>query len=117
MVSLHNKPLLKPDKPAATVNSNRFVRLTSCIGKLFERLITNRLSWFVEKNNIIGPEQAGFRKHRSTTDHVIILDHDIKASFKHKKYTVAVTSAKPTTPSGLKAYYTNFQGLGSMAPA
>nr|CAH0103241.1 unnamed protein product [Daphnia galeata] len=83
-------PLLKPDKPAETVNSYRPISLTSCIGKLFERLITNRLSWFVEKNNIIGPEQVGFRKHRSTTDHVIVLDHDIKASFKHKKSTVAV---------------------------
>jgi hypothetical protein len=83
-------PLLKPDKPADTVNSYHPISLTSCIGKLFERLITNRLSWFVEKNNIIGPEQAGFRKHRSTTDHAIVLDHDIKASFKHKRSTVAV---------------------------
>ena len=62
----------------------------SCIGKILERLITNRLSWLVQKKNIIDPEQAGFRKHRSKIDHVIILAHDIKASYKHKKSTVAV---------------------------
>jgi hypothetical protein len=83
-------PLLKPGKPANEASSYLPISLTSCIGKLFERLVTNRLSWFVESRSIVGSEQAGFRTHRSTIDHVIKLDHDIKECFVNKKSTVAV---------------------------
>ena len=78
-------PLLKSGKPADTASSYRPISLTSCLGKLLERIITNRLSWFVESKNFIGPEQAGFRKNRCTTDHLIKIDHDIKKRFKEKK--------------------------------
>jgi hypothetical protein len=61
-------PFLKSGKPADSASSYRPISLTSCLGKLFERIITNRLSWFVESKNIIGPEQAGFRKNHCTTD-------------------------------------------------
>jgi hypothetical protein len=83
-------PLPKPDKPADDANSYRPISLTSCFCKIFERIITNRLSWFVEHHNLLGPEQAGFRKQRSTTDHLVKLDYDIKAGFKTKKTTVAL---------------------------
>ena len=83
-------PLLKPGKPANEASSYRPNSLTSCLGKLFKRLVTNRLIWFVESKSIVGPEQAGFRTHRSTIDHVIKLDHDIKEGFVNKKSTIAV---------------------------
>jgi hypothetical protein len=71
-------PILKPGKPANEANSYRPVSLTSCLGKLFERLLTNRLNWDVENKNLLGPEQTGFRKYRSTTDHLVKIDLDIK---------------------------------------
>jgi ribonuclease HI len=43
----------------------------------------------VESKGIIGPEQAGFRKNRCTSDHLIKIDHDIKKGFKDKQAIVA----------------------------
>ena len=83
-------PLLKPGKPADKATSYRPISLTSCLGKLFERLLTHRLNWFVETKNLLGPEQAGFRKSRCTTDHLVAIDIDIKRGFKEKESTVAV---------------------------
>ena len=83
-------PHLKPWKPADTASSYRPISLTSCLGKLFERLLTNRLNWYVESTNLLGPEQAGFRKTRSTIDHLVKIDLDIKRGFKEKKSTVDV---------------------------
>jgi len=49
-------PLLKPDKPAEEASSYRLIILTSCLAKVFERFVKTHLTWFVESNNIIGPE-------------------------------------------------------------
>ena len=83
-------PLPKPKKPLDDVSSYRPISLTSCLSKLFERIITNRIFWFVESKNLICPNQAGFRKRRCTTDHLVNLDLDIKRSFIEKQSTVAV---------------------------
>jgi hypothetical protein len=40
-------PLLKAGKPADSVSSYRPISLTSCLGKVFERIVTSRLTWFV----------------------------------------------------------------------
>jgi hypothetical protein len=81
-------PLPKPGKPSDDANSYRPISLTSCFCKIFERIITNRLSWFVEHHNLLGPEQAGFRKQRSTIEPLV--DYDIKSGFKTRKATVAL---------------------------
>jgi len=40
-----------------------------------EKLVTNRVTYFVEKHNILSnrPIQSGIRKGRSTVDHIIIV--------------------------------------------
>jgi hypothetical protein len=81
---------LKPGKPADKATFYRPISLTSCLGKLFERLLTHRLNWFVETKNLLGPEQAGFRKSRCTTNRLVKIDLDIKRGFKEKESTVAV---------------------------
>lgn len=84
-------PLPKPGKLTYDANSYRTISFTSCLSKLFKRVITNRLSWFVEHNNLLGPEQAGFRKQRCTIKHNIVkLDLEIKSGFKAKKSTVTL---------------------------
>ena len=40
-------PLLKAGKPADKAASYRPISLTSCLGKLFDRILTNRLNWYV----------------------------------------------------------------------
>ena len=54
-------PVHKPGKKRNEASSYRPISLTSCIGKTMERMINTRLSWYLESNNIITPEQAGFR--------------------------------------------------------
>ena len=78
-------PLPKTNKPLDDVSSYRPISLTSCLCKLFERIITNRISWCVESKNLICPNQASFRKRRCTTDHLVNLDLDMKRSFKVKR--------------------------------
>ena len=49
------------------------ISLTSCVSKLFERIILSRLLSFLESNFILSPHQAGFRPGRSTLDQIMFL--------------------------------------------
>lgn len=83
-------PLLKNGKPPSEPGSYRPVSLTSCLGKLFERVIGARINWFVETNGIPHSSQAGFRPKRSTVDHIIQLEIDVKQGFALTQSTVAI---------------------------
>ena len=69
-------PLLKKNKPKIAPSSYRPISLTSCIGKLVERMINERLNWWLE-HNIITPCQAGFRSNYSTECQLIRLTQKI----------------------------------------
>ena len=60
-------PIHKKGKDGTKADNYRPISLTSCVGKLMERLINTRLTWHLEKKEIITPKQAGFRQHRSTS--------------------------------------------------
>lgn len=83
-------PICKPGKSATSLKSYRPIQLTSCLGKTFERMITKRIMWFVEKNKMLNKVQCGFRKNKSTTDHLIRLESDVRKSFFEGKCTVAI---------------------------
>ena len=51
--------------------------LTSCVSKLFKRIILSRLLFFLESNSIISPRQAGFRPGRPTLDQILYLSQSI----------------------------------------
>ena len=55
-----------------------------------EQLVTNRLTYFVEKHNILSNIQCGFRKGRSTIDHIIRLQDTINKFNNNKGFTVGV---------------------------
>ena len=50
-----------------------YISFTSCVSKLFERIILSRLLFFLESNSILSPRQAGFRPGRSTLDQILYL--------------------------------------------
>ena len=52
-------PFLKNGKDLADVWCYRPIALTSTIGKVLERLIANRLSWWLEEHSAHSPWQAG----------------------------------------------------------
>ena len=70
MVSRH----IVPKKgPANDPNNYRGITILSCFGKLFTSILNERLTDFIESNNVLGQEQAGFREGYSTTDHIFTL--------------------------------------------
>ena len=83
-------PVPKPGKPGNKVDSYRPIQLTSCICKIMERMIAKRLSWYIDDARLLSNFQSAFRKGRSTTDHLIRLDTDVRRGFFYHRYTLAV---------------------------
>ena len=83
-------PIPKPGKDNTNPNNYRPIALTSCICKTLERMINERLVWYLEKNNIITEFQSGFRHQRSTNDHLVRLETFIREAFIKKEHLVAV---------------------------
>lgn len=74
-------PILKPNKEPSAVNSYRPIALMSCIIKVYERMIKNRLDWWLDTGNILPTQQFGFRKRRGTIDALTGLISDIEIAF------------------------------------
>ena len=68
-------------KPLDSPASFRPISLTSCVSKLFERIILSRLLFFLESNSILSPCQAGFHPGRSTLDQILYLSQSISNGF------------------------------------
>ena len=82
-------PIHKQGKPKSSVESYRPVALTSNCGKLMEKIVLKRLLYYCDKNNIIPKHQAGFRKGRCVTDHLVKLSTQIKKQFAKRKSVLA----------------------------
>ena len=83
-------PFQKPGKSPENPSNYRPIALTSCLCKVMERIINNRLVWYLEHHNILNPYQSGFRKGHSTNDHLIRLESFIRNSFQAKQHVTAV---------------------------
>ena len=64
-------------KPLDSPASFRPISFTSCVSKLFKRVIRSRLLFFLESNSVLSPRQAGFRPGRSTLDQILFLSQFI----------------------------------------
>ena len=67
----------KMGKPLDSPASFRPISLTSCISKLFERIILSHLLFFLESNFILFPRPAGFRPVRFTLDQILFFSQSI----------------------------------------
>ena len=70
-------PRHKVGKPLGSPVFFRPIPLTSCVSKLFERIILSRVLFFLESNSILSPRQAGFRPGQSTLDQILYLSQSI----------------------------------------
>ena len=59
-------PVLKPLKDSYLPKNYRPIALTSCVCKIYERMVNARLVWYLESKNLLSNQQFGFRKNRST---------------------------------------------------
>jgi len=81
-------PLIKPGNEASKPESYRPISLTPVLCKIFERMTTNRLTWYLEIKSLINSSQSGFRKNRSTIDQLIRLHDAACKSINTNGYTV-----------------------------
>jgi len=79
-------PVLKTGKDPKSTTSYRPISLTSTMGKSMERIINTRLNWLLETNNIIANEQAGFRIHGSTSEHIANFSQSLRMHWKISVY-------------------------------
>ena len=80
----------KKGKPPSELSSYRPISLLSTTNKLAERLIQTRLQHWLEAGGKLNPNQAGFRRGRSTVDQLCRLSQRIFDAFEARKPQRAV---------------------------
>lgn len=83
-------PILKQGKDPSSASSYRPIALTSCLCKVFEKMVNRRLMHFLETNSLLDPCQCGFREGKSTTDHLVRIEAQIRDAFIHKQFFLSV---------------------------
>ena len=83
-------PIPKPGKDHSNVTNFRPISLTSCLCKLFEKMVNYRLVWVLEKEKFFTPAQCGFRKHHSTTNALLALESSICRAFASKLHHLTI---------------------------
>ena len=83
-------PVPKPGKDTSDPSNYRPIALTICICKVMERIINSRIVWYLERNKLISPMQCGFRKQRSTTDHLVRLESFVREAFVQHQHAIGV---------------------------
>ena len=78
-------PIYKNKGDTTDASNYRGITLLSCMGKLFTTILNNRLTIFVENNEILNEYQTGFRRNYCTIDHCYVLKCIIDILFKNKK--------------------------------
>lgn len=74
-----------PSKP-----SNRPIAITSNMCKVTEKMVTERLTYVLEKKRITTKYQSGFRKGIGTMDPIVCLENEIRKAQINKESVMAV---------------------------
>ena len=99
------KPVYKNKGDSLDPGNYRPITILNCLGKLFTAVLNNRLCKFLEDNNLLSENQAGFWKHHSTRDHIFTLYSLIEL---YTYIVVSSISLKLSTPYGAWVFGENF---------
>ena len=66
-------PVYKNKGDPAQTQNYRPITILSCLGKLFTSVLNKRLTNYIETNNLLNQNQAGFRSGFSCQDHIFTL--------------------------------------------
>uniref|UniRef100_A0A669EWH7 Reverse transcriptase domain-containing protein n=1 Tax=Oreochromis niloticus TaxID=8128 RepID=A0A669EWH7_ORENI len=83
-------PIRKPGKDVTNPGNFRPIALTSHVCKVMERMITERLTYYLETRGFISKYQSGFRRGRNTMDPVLCLEHEVTKAQTNSESVVAV---------------------------
>ncbi len=87
-------PIRKPGKDPSNPNIYRPIALTSHIGKIMERMITERMVFYLGSRGILSPFLSpfisGFGRGRGTMDPIICLETGVKKAQVNKESGMAV---------------------------
>lgn len=83
-------PIHKEGKDPLKSDSYRPIALTSCVCKLFERILNRRLVRFLMTKKLITEAQSGFIKGKSPIDNLISLETEIHEIFLKNQYLMTV---------------------------
>jgi len=83
-------PIAKPGKDHSNPSNYRPISLTSNLCKTLESIINRRMVEHLEKFKLLSNIQCGFRKHRSTIDHLVRFENYVKQAYANNKYVTAV---------------------------
>lgn len=83
-------PIPKPGKDHSDATNYRPISLTSCLCKTLEKMINWRLVEYLEYNKLFCDIQCGFRRYRSTVDHMVRLDTFVRKAFANGENVISV---------------------------
>lgn len=78
------------DGDKATLSNYRPISILPTISKILEKILNNQLIQYLEKNNLLSPNQFGFRRGKSTADAVSQLTEKIARGLDEKDRCLAV---------------------------
>ena len=80
----------KPGKDPKKAISYRPISLLSCLGKIYERYVSENLLEKLEGKDYFAKVQAGYQKGKSSQEHLFRLTQDVYNGFKQRKATIGV---------------------------
>lgn len=83
--------IAKKCKPPTDPNNYRPIALLSCISKIYECIIHDKLKDQCEDTQILPDDQFGFRARRTTTHALVKFQQDIVNEFTKRAPTIAIT--------------------------
>ena len=85
----HVIPVAKISAPNS-VNDYRPISLLPSISKIFEHILHNQISSYLDSYSLLDPFQSGFRKHCGTTTALVKVVDDLKLSMTANQFSVLV---------------------------
>lgn len=82
--------ILKLNKPPGKGESYRPISLSSCLGKIMDRMINSRLKWHLNDMKTLPKVHPGFGRGCTTTDHLIRIESEIMSGLNKNRVTSAI---------------------------
>lgn len=81
-------PVPKVKKEHHNPANYRAIVLESCIGKILQNIVKNRIEWILENSRVLPSLQFGFRRGKSCTDCLSYITTYIRLGYSKNSYTV-----------------------------